>query len=365
MPNLLDETSGLMAFVRTVEAGSFTAAARDLGTTPSAVSKSIARLEKKIAARLFLRSTRALTLTQEGQMFFERVAPLLRELDAGDDIIRSQVTPSGRLRISMPGELAPLLLPQLFGTFAKAYPDLQLDVGLTDRFVNLVREDYDVALRAGIPAQEDLIVRRLADLPMAVVASPAFRDTWGSPASPEALADMRFARYAMAGAIQHRSPGRWHGLRSRGTDRLRYRHGLDPCRPLRAWRGVSFAMPRGGRTAGRHACRSRATVRISKTSPQRIACFRPDRTAAGKTILRLYGWRGQNPRQSVDFRRAPTRRMVRRPGGRRMKAPCNPRPGVRRNRARNCRKWFQAGCSQCGRSRRSFSFSFQAGGTQR
>jgi DNA-binding transcriptional LysR family regulator len=202
MPNLLDETSGLMAFVRTVEAGSFTAAARDLGTTPSAVSKSVARLEKKTGARLFLRSTRALTLTQDGQMFFERVAPLLRELDAGDDIIRSQVTPSGRLRVSMPGELAPLLLPQLFGTFAKAYPDLHLDVGLTDRFVNLVREDYDVALRAGTPAQEDLIVRRLADLPMAVVASPAFLDTWGSPNSPEALADMRFARYAMGGAVQ-------------------------------------------------------------------------------------------------------------------------------------------------------------------
>ncbi|MBP1843441.1 DNA-binding transcriptional LysR family regulator [Rhizobium petrolearium] len=202
MPNLLDETSGLMAFVRAVEAGSFTAAARDLGTTPSAVSKSVARLEKKIGARLFLRSTRALTLTQDGQMFFERIAPLLREIDASDDAIRSQTAPSGRLRISMPGELAPLLLPSLFRRFAKSYPDLQLDIGLTDRFVNLVREDYDVALRVGTTMQDDLIVRRLADLPMAIVASPAFLDTWGSPKSVEELAGLPFARYAMGGVVQ-------------------------------------------------------------------------------------------------------------------------------------------------------------------
>jgi len=202
MPNLLDETSGLMAFVRTVEAGSFTAAARDLNTTPSAVSKSVARLEKKIATRLFLRSTRALTLTQDGQAFFERVAPLLRELDASDEAIGSQMTPSGRLRISMAGELAPLLLPRLFGAFATDYPDLHLDVGLTDRFVNLVREDYDVALRAGVPIQDDLIVRRLADLPMTVVASPAFLETWGNPKTAETLTDLPFARYAMGGAVQ-------------------------------------------------------------------------------------------------------------------------------------------------------------------
>ncbi|WP_246301918.1 LysR family transcriptional regulator [Mycoplana rhizolycopersici] len=202
MPNMLAETSGLMAFVRTVEAGSFTAAARDLGTTPSAVSKSVARLEKKIGTRLFLRSTRALTLTQDGKVFFERLAPLLRELDASDDAIRQQAAPHGRLRISMPGELAPLLLPRLFGIFAKAYPDLQFDIGLTDRFVNLVREDYDVALRAGSPLPEDLIVRRLADLPMVMVASPDFVAAWGDPESAEALAKLPFARYAMGGAVQ-------------------------------------------------------------------------------------------------------------------------------------------------------------------
>ncbi|MBB5535598.1 LysR family transcriptional regulator [Rhizobium giardinii] len=202
MPSLLNETSGLMAFVRTVEAGSFSAAARGLDTTPSAVSKSVARLERKIGVRLFLRSTRALTLTQDGQIFFERVAPLLRDLDSSDEVIRSEVAPSGRLRISLPSELAPLLLPRLFASFAADYPNLHLDIGLTDRFVDLIREDYDVALRAGNPAQGDLMVRHLAELPMAIVASPAFVKTWGNPTTAEALAALPFARYALGGVTQ-------------------------------------------------------------------------------------------------------------------------------------------------------------------
>lgn len=201
MPNLLGETSGLMAFVRTVEAGSFSAAARDLNTTPSAVSKSVARLEKRIGTRLFFRTTRALTLTQDGQLFFERVAPLLRDLDSSDDAILSQAAPSGRLRLSMSGELAPLLLPGLFERFATAYPDLHLDIGLTDRFVDLIREDYDVVLRVGEPTQGDLIVRHLADLPMMVVASPPFLESWGMVASAEALTGVPFARFTSGGIV--------------------------------------------------------------------------------------------------------------------------------------------------------------------
>ncbi|ACB96354.1 LysR family transcriptional regulator [Beijerinckia indica] len=199
MPNLLSETPGLIAFVRTVEAGSFSAAARDLGTTPSAVSKSVARLEKKVGTRLFLRSTRALTLTQEGQIFFDRIAPLLRDLDSSDDAIGSQRMLSGRLRISMSGELAPLLLPRLFAGFASDHPHLILDIGLTDRFVDLVREDYDVVLRAGDSAGSDLIVRTLADLPMVIVASPSFLQIYDLPTSAEELANTPFARFKMNG----------------------------------------------------------------------------------------------------------------------------------------------------------------------
>lgn len=202
MPDMLRETSGLMAFVRTVEAGSFSAAARDLATTPSAVSKSVARLERRVGARLFLRSTRALTLTPDGQSLFERVAPLLRDLDESDDAIGSGDALSGRLRVSMPGELAPLLLPPLFSGFAAGYPDLHLEIGLTDRFVDLIREDYDVALRAGNPKQSDLMVRHLADLPLVIAASPAFVQSQVSPSSAQELAALPFARYSLGGMTQ-------------------------------------------------------------------------------------------------------------------------------------------------------------------
>lgn len=201
MPNLLNETSGMMAFVRTVEAGSFSAAARDLTTTPSAVSKSVARLEKKLGTRLFFRSTRALRLTQDGRAFFDRVAPLLKQLDSSDDAFSEQSSPSGRLRVSMPHDMAPLLLPGLFSHFATAYPELHLEIGLTDRYVDLIREDYDVALRVGHPKERDLIIRRMAVLPAILVASRAYVDRWGMPHSVEALRTMPFARYSMNGQL--------------------------------------------------------------------------------------------------------------------------------------------------------------------
>ncbi len=201
MPSLLNEMSGMMAFVRSVEVGSFSAAARDLTTTPSAVSKSVARLEEKLNTRLFLRSTRALRLTQDGQAFFDRVAPLLKQLDSGDDAFSEQSSPSGRLRVSMPRDMAPLLLPGLFSQFATAYPDLHLDIGLTDRYVDLIREDYDVVLRVGRPKERDLIVRRMAVLPTVLVASQAYLDRWGMPHSVEELMSMPFARYSMNGQL--------------------------------------------------------------------------------------------------------------------------------------------------------------------
>lgn len=201
MPNLLNETSGMLAFVRSAEVGSFSAAARDLNTTPSAVSKSVARLEEKLGTRLFLRSTRALRLTQDGQAFFDRVAPLLKQLDSSDDAFSEQSSPSGRLRVSMPRDMGPLLLPGLFSEFATAYPDLHLDIGLTDRYVDLIREDYDVALRVGRPTERDLIVRRLAVLPTVLVASRAYIDRWGMPHSVEELRALPFARYSMNGQL--------------------------------------------------------------------------------------------------------------------------------------------------------------------
>ncbi|KAB2706076.1 LysR family transcriptional regulator [Brucella intermedia] len=195
MPNLLNETAGLLAFVRTVEAGSFSAAARLLKTSPSVVSRSVGRLERLIEARLFLRSTRALVLTADGHLLFERLSPLLRELDIADDEINARKEISGRVRFSMSSELAPLFLDTILSGFAKRYPGIHLEIGLTDRHVDIIREDYDVAFRVGAIENGDLIIRRLADFEMIMVGSPDFANNHGLPGTIKEAARLPFARY--------------------------------------------------------------------------------------------------------------------------------------------------------------------------
>ncbi|CAH0340881.1 LysR family transcriptional regulator [Rhizobium sp. CECT 9324] len=199
MPNLLHETPGLIAFVRTVETGSFSAAAKILKTSPSAVSKGVGRLEALVSARLFLRSTRALTLTSEGQKLFEKVAPILRQLDTSDEIASGEDAWGGRIRFSMPSELARFFTTPIFRDFAPLFPALKLEVSLTDRKVDLIKEDYDVVFRVGGSSQGNLKVRKLADVEMVVVASPSYVEKHGKPRSVEEASRLPFARYAVNG----------------------------------------------------------------------------------------------------------------------------------------------------------------------
>lgn len=179
--------SGLQAFVRAVEAGSFSAAARIAGTTPSAVSKSVERLEHRLGAKLFLRSTRSLALTLDGTAYYERVAPLLRALDDADELLAETGKARGTLRVSLPGILGPLLVDALTRDFLPRYPDIRLDISISDRHVDLVREGYDVALRAGRVEDSDWIARPLGNLPLVLVAAPDYLARAGSPDTVEAL----------------------------------------------------------------------------------------------------------------------------------------------------------------------------------
>ncbi|WP_029621292.1 LysR family transcriptional regulator [Pseudorhizobium marinum] len=200
MTSLLSETSNLIAFVRTVETGSFSAAARHMGTTPSAISKSVARVEKVLGTRLFLRSTRALTLTSDGQLFFDRVAPLLRELQTASDVVGKERGLTGRLKISLPSEIARVLMDALLRDFAESHPDLSMVVGVTDRFVDVIREDYDVVFRVGQTTESELIARKLCDLEMVLVAAPALLERHGSPTNIDDLAKLPFAKYYVPGS---------------------------------------------------------------------------------------------------------------------------------------------------------------------
>jgi len=197
--NLLNNTNTLLAFVRSVETGSFSAAARALGLTPSSVSKAITRLESELRSKLFRRSTRYLEPTEEGLALFGRVAPLLRGLEDATDSMRTDGDARGLLRVSMPGDIGRLLLEPLTTRFLEAHPGLQLDLSLSDRHVDVIREGYDVAFRIGHPADSDLTARLIATLDMILVASPALLSRHGAPDTLEALRALPILRYLFDG----------------------------------------------------------------------------------------------------------------------------------------------------------------------
>ena len=199
MSSLLNQSAGLVAFVRVVEGGSFSAAARNAGTTTSAISKAIQRLEGELGAQLFRRSTRTLNLTPDGQAFFDRVAPPLRDIEDSADAIRADGGARGRLRVSMPGELGRLLMEPITAKFLAMYPQVELDLALADRHADVIGEGYDVVFRVGTTMESGLKMRTLASLDMVLVASPAFLHRAGEPRSLQELRGLPFVRYLFAG----------------------------------------------------------------------------------------------------------------------------------------------------------------------
>jgi DNA-binding transcriptional LysR family regulator len=189
--------TGLHAFVRAAEAGSFSAAARLAGTTPSAVSKSVERLEHRLGVKLFLRSTRSLALTVDGTAYYERVAPLLRALGEASDVLTGADATAGLLRVNLPGVLAPILVEALVGDFVGRWPRIKLEISVTDRHVDLVREGFDVAIRAGEVDRADWMVRRIATVPLVLVAAPGLLESAGRPTTRDELLRAAHIRYRL------------------------------------------------------------------------------------------------------------------------------------------------------------------------
>lgn len=186
----MDIAHPMAVFVRAVDAGSLSAAARVLEVSPSAVSKQIRRLEDHLGVRLLNRSTRRVTLTGEGQVFYERcarIAAAIAETEALAGTMTGQV--AGTLRVVATVGFAKAHLLPLFPEFLKRYPELELEIELTDRPVDLVEEGVDVAVRfTEQVADSSLVARRLAPNRRAVVASPAYLEAHGVPETPADLA---------------------------------------------------------------------------------------------------------------------------------------------------------------------------------
>ena len=178
-------------FVRVMETGSFTAAAARLGTTSGQASKLVSRLETALGVRLLNRTTRALAPTEAGQAYFDRLRPLLEEFDSLDAAMRDVTqVPRGRLRLTAPETFGGLELTPILSDFARQWPEIALDVRFTDREVNLVDEGFDLAIRVGRPRASSLILRKLCDVRLIIVAAPAWLDAHDAPQVPQDLSAM-------------------------------------------------------------------------------------------------------------------------------------------------------------------------------
>jgi DNA-binding transcriptional LysR family regulator len=199
MTSILEKTTGLVAFVRTVDAGSFSAASRIIGSSQSAVSKSVARLERRLGVRLIQRSTRTLNLTAEGQAYYERVAPLLRSIEEAEDVVQVAAEAKGLLRVSAPQEFGRLLIARWAPEFLARHPGVKLELNVTDRIVDVIREGYDLAFRMGALRDTELISRKLASLRWILVASPSYIERRGRPEAVEDLRSHSCLRYLSSG----------------------------------------------------------------------------------------------------------------------------------------------------------------------
>lgn len=184
----MDQIAAMRAFVRVVEAGTFTRAAVSLKTPKPTVTKLIRTLEAHLQTKLLNRTTRRVSVTPDGAAYYERVLRLLTELDELDaSMTVAQATPKGRLRIDLSGSLAVLVVIPALPEFYERYPDIQIDLGVTDRAVNLIEENVDCVIRGGELTDQSLIARRIAEMSFITCAAPAYLQRHGEPQQPSDL----------------------------------------------------------------------------------------------------------------------------------------------------------------------------------
>lgn len=187
--------AGLQAFVafsETAKRGGFAGAARELGVSPSAVAKNVARLEADLGLRLFHRTTRKVALTSEGRELFERCRRIVEEIDAlRDDAAGARAEPSGTLRLNLPITFGKRVIVPRLAELVRRYPRIVLDVSFSDRYADLVSEGLDAAVRVGPLADSSLVARPFAHQTMIVCAAPGYLREHGAPRAADALAQHR------------------------------------------------------------------------------------------------------------------------------------------------------------------------------
>ncbi|MCY1333749.1 HTH-type transcriptional regulator PgrR [compost metagenome] len=184
----MDRFDAMQAFARVVETGSFTKAAETLHMSKTSVTQLVQQLEARLRVRLINRTTRKLNVTADGAAYYERVVRLLADMDDAETSLSSaSASPRGRLRIDVPSPLARMILVPALPEFHARYPDIQIDMGVSDRIVDLIDENVDCVVRGGELTDQSLMARRVADLQLGVFAAPSYLERAGVPLHPREL----------------------------------------------------------------------------------------------------------------------------------------------------------------------------------
>lgn len=209
----MDRFDAMRAFVRVVEAGSFTKAAQTLHMSRTTVTQLIQQLEERLRVRLLHRTTRKLGVTADGAAYYERVTRLLADMDdAETSLSNAAITPRGRLRVDVPSPLARLVLVPALPAFHARYPDIQFEMGVSDRVVDLISDNVDCVLRGGEISDHSLIARHVADLQIGAYVAPSYVARLGTPAHPRELEN---TDHRIVGFLSSRT-GRVHPLTLHG-----------------------------------------------------------------------------------------------------------------------------------------------------
>jgi LysR family transcriptional regulator for bpeEF and oprC len=186
----MDKIAAMQAFVRVVEAGTFTKAADSMGLPKPTVTRLIQTLEAHLQTKLLNRTTRRVTVTADGAAYFDRALRLLGELDELESsMTHAKANPRGRLRIDVGAAVGQLLLIPALPDFHARYPDIQIDLGVSDRPVDLIGENVDCVLRAGEITDQSLVARRIGEFHTLLCASPAYLKRHGAPKHPSEIED--------------------------------------------------------------------------------------------------------------------------------------------------------------------------------
>ncbi len=214
----MDRFDAMQAFVRVVEAGSFTKAAQTLHMSKTTVTQLVQQLEARLRVKLLNRTTRKVNVTADGAAFYERAVRLLIDMDDAETSLPSATTsPRGRLRVDVPSPLARMLLIPAFPAFHARYPDIQVEMGVSDRLVDLIGDNVDCVIRGGALTEPYLVARHVGDLRLGVYAAPDYLQRVGTPLHP---VDLEEAQHRMVGFLSSRT-GKMlsHSIR-RGDERI-------------------------------------------------------------------------------------------------------------------------------------------------